>query len=1136
MKVKAGKRVKDFSLFRFNTADIKGNTVKPGNDFIEFKKEDIYQFITRRFEQQVNLYPGNIAIKTENRSITYLELDNISAQIAKTLSEVSPNSQQGVALLFETGIDMVVGMLSTLKSGNFYIPLDPTYPHRRLTYMLKDANTRFILTNTTNYPLALQLAKDTPKNLELINIGTLDKTFSPSQFPSLVKPGIHTHPGQPAYILYTSGSTGIPKGVVQTHRNVLHFIRAYTNNLHINSRDRLIMLCSYSFDAGVMDIYGALLNGAALYPFDLKQPDAFNRLPGWLREENITIFHSIPTVYRYLTRQLAGNKGFPDLRLVVMGGEAVYKMDVENFKRYFSNDCIFINGLGPTESTVTLQYFIDKNSEINKEAVPVGFPVEETEVLLIDKNKGEAPVYGSGEIVFKSDYLALGYLNQPGKTHQVFVKKTLTGKARMFGSGDMGKRLPDGNIEYVGRKDQQVKIRGYRIEPAEIEKLLDQVEGIEKSVVICQRQADDNGENHLDHLVAYYVKDKEKEIKKDHLIEILKDALPGYMVPSVFLSIDRLPLTPSGKIDRTALPGLDLSRLSRENYVAPGSETEQQLARIWSQVLGINRIGIHDNFFQLGGHSLNATVLVAKIHKELDVKIPLKVIFKVPVIRGLSEYIKGALREKYISVEPVEKKEYYALSSAQKRLYILQQMDVNSTGYNMPRVVLVEGETHKEELAEAFRKLIHRHESLRTAFLIINGEPVQGIRRINASAEFEIEYYDLHTTKVEVKVEEKEGTRGLAPLTQEPAARTPYPTAALISSFIRPFDLSHAPLMRVGLIKSSQNRHILMVDMHHIVSDGVSIGVLIREFVQLYEGNHLPVLKIQYKDFSNWQNKLFKSKEIRKQEAYWLDRLKGEVPVLNMPIDFERPDKRTFEGSTFGTTIPGETVEKLTILAKEKDMTQNIMLLAVYALLVAKYTGQEDIIVGSLAAGRRHADLENVIGMFANFLPIRMKVDRSCPFDEFLNSAQKTILDAYENQDYPFENIVENLTGPGDISRNPLFDTMLIFHNELEPNINLEIEGLKFSGYGFERNTSKLDFKLDIIPGSTGALNCRWEYNVNLLKEETIKTFAAHFHSLVDKINTNPKQKIRELELFSAEEKLRIAQKRENNTTVTRKS
>ncbi|UCH97791.1 MAG: amino acid adenylation domain-containing protein, partial [Candidatus Aminicenantes bacterium] len=448
------------------------------------------------------------------------------------------------ALLFGHDTHMIAGIMGTLKANKAYVPLDPSYPLQRLQFMLEDSGARVILTDNRNFNLAVKVRDNVNKRIPIINV---NKIYHDERIPG-ENLGLPIKPGNFAYILYTSGSTGAPKGVIQNHRNVLHFARVYTNALHIHPGDRLTLFSSYGFDAAKMDIFGALLNGAALYPYDIKQEESLDRLPDWLRNEGLTIFHSIPTVYRYFTDMLTQDESFPDIRFVVMGGEAVHKKDVDKYKHYFPDTCIFINGLGPTESTVTLQYFINKESEILKDSVPVGYPVDETGVFLINKAGEETRVYEVGEIVFKSDYLALGYLNHREKTDAVFVTDPLTGSGRVYRTGDLGRRLPDGTIEYVGRKDFQVKVRGYRIELAEIENKLDTIAGIKKSVVVCQQEP--NGESYL---AAFYIKNQGQTVDELYVIRELKASLPDYMIPNVFWRVEDFPLTATGKIDRKAL-------------------------------------------------------------------------------------------------------------------------------------------------------------------------------------------------------------------------------------------------------------------------------------------------------------------------------------------------------------------------------------------------------------------------------------------------------------------------------------------------------------------------------------------------------------------------------------------------------
>lgn len=594
----------------------------PANSFEYFEDKAVEQTIVSRFEEQVKKLPGNIAICNEDGTeVTYAALNELSNGLARKISDIKElSSGHNIALLLDHGQAAITGMLGVLKSGNTYVPLDPFYPAERLKYILNDTNCDLIITSNSTAELAKELLEE-KNSSSIIN---LDEEVEPSQVNlNLVIPldGL-------AYILYTSGSTGEPKGVMQSHRNVLHFMRVYTNNLHISKKDRVSLLPTYAFDSSVMDIYGALFNGASLYPYNIKQ-NGISELANWLKENVISIAHMVPTVYRNFILTL--NEGvFEHIRLVVMGGEPVYKKDFEDFKKHFIEGAIFINGYGPTESTITLQKLLNNTSAIDKWNIPIGLPVQYTEVYLLNEKDEEVEIYGVGEIVYRSEYLALGYWNKQKQTNQVFTVDPKTNTGRVYRSGDLGRRLPGMEIEFLGRKDNQVKIRGQRVELPEIEQHLIKIDGIDKAVVVIRTINDD------DRLLAYIVLHRNSGLNENAIRQALGKRLPVYMIPSHIVLMEEFPLTATGKIDRKTLPVPTVSELISNDYVAPQNETEQALANIWQELLGIEKIGIYDNFFELGGNSLLAIRLISTINKTTNLKLSVNDLFIQPTISSLA--------------------------------------------------------------------------------------------------------------------------------------------------------------------------------------------------------------------------------------------------------------------------------------------------------------------------------------------------------------------------------------------------------------------------------------------------------------------------------------------------------------------
>ncbi|MCP5103043.1 MAG: hypothetical protein GY950_06680 [bacterium] len=645
----------------------------------------------------------------------------------------------------------------------------------------------------------------------------------------------------------------------------------------------------------------------------------------------------------------------------------------------------------------------------------------------------------------------------------------------------MGRWTWDGNIEFLGRVDQQVKVRGYRIELGEIETQLLKHPSIAGAVVIDR--TDTQGDKYLiAYIVGVFI---ETPPETPTLKQYLSQTLPGYMIPSYFEAIDKIPLTANGKIDRAALPGPLI--LEKQKYKAPTGMVEKKLAAIWSEVLNLeeDKIGTRSDFFEIGGHSLRATILISRIHKDFNVKVPLGDFFSNPTIEGTAAYIERGNEDVYASIEPAEKKEYYALSPAQKRVFTMQQLNKDGIAFNIPMVMVLEGEIVRERFESAFREVIRRHESFRTSFHVVDREPVQFI---HPDVDFQVV------------------------LTRGPDRPTPSPghEKTVIDEFIKPFDLSRAPLLRVGLIRENQTRHILMVDMHHIVSDAVSMPLLVTDFAAFYQGDSLPPPTVHYKDYAAWQHSPSRSRLIAGPRDYWLERFAGIIPVLEMPTDYPRPAVMKFEGRHILFEIDEPQTAALRTLVSEQDATMYMVLLSIFNILLAKYSGQRDIVIGSPVAGRNHADLENIIGFFINVLPMRNFPEPSKTFIEFLNEVRGNTLDAFENQDYPFDELVEELRPPRDTGRNPIYDVVFTVLNLEVPRV--EIPGLKLSGREAEGSNVKTDLRIAAAEDETN-IQLVLSYSTALFKEDTAQRMVKRFLDVTRQLIENPQVLIKDISI-----------------------
>ncbi|MFC2146035.1 amino acid adenylation domain-containing protein [Acidobacteriota bacterium] len=1046
------------------------------------------------FEEQAEKTPDAAAVVYEGEAYSFKQLDKKSNQLAHYLGCQGVRKNQLLGIMVERSLDMIVGILGILKANCAYVPINPQSPTARTMYILKECNVKILLSQS--------------------HLGDHRKDFGNCLFIDAYKHYCHIQDTKLqgkgnhqdfAYVIFTSGSTGKPKGVPITHANLSPLLHWGYKHLRLDSTDRVIQNLSYYFDWSVWEIFITLTSGAVLH----FASDEILLNPGtcieFINRNMITVLHATPSQYQYLVNE---GQTFETLKYLFIGAE---KLTFDLVQRSFASvnkGCRVFNMYGPTEATIISTVLETHRSEdgicSGLSSVPIGEPIANAGVMVLDKYLKFCPVNVIGELYISGDGLARGYLSDPGKTFKSFIPNPYESMGipgvRLYKTGDLVRWLSDGNIEFLGRRDHQVKIRGYRIELGEIERQLLQHPKITDSVVLAR-------ENHGDrYLCAYVVADEKTDVSE--LKDFLSNQLPGYMIPAYFVWLDKLPLAPGGKIHRSALPEPEIKAV--EEYIAPRNRVEEKLAELWSEVLEVEKslIGIDTNFFQLGGHSLKITSLLAKIHRAFDVKLPMAEVFKNPRIRELARYIKGLTSSQsvsYESIEPVEKRDYYELSSTQRRLFILQQMeDGNTTSYNMPYAIPLEKEINKEKLESAFVKLIHRHESLRTSFEIVSDSPVQ---RVHDSVDFAIDYI------------------GAPGLTHELSSRN---AQEIIANFMRPFDLSGAPLLRVGMVKTVEGKYLLLLDMHHIITDGTSQNILEREFWALYSGEESAPPRLHYKDYSVWQTSPAQEELIQQQEAFWVQEFShdDELPVLNLAADYPRPLVQSFEGSSVHFVFTGKETRALTDMAKVIDGTLYMCILSVYTVLLSKMSGDENIIVGTPIAARRHAEIERIIGMFANTLAMRNYPASQKTFKEFLIEVKERTLKAFDHQEYPFEELVEKVPIQRDISRNPIFDVMFNLLNRSEAPVDSpmvdttdEQEGNK---YEHRKSTSKFDLNLTAADNNGKRLHFNFEYCTKLFKASTIERMIRYFRRIVALLSENIELKLSDLEIMTGEERAKV--------------
>ncbi|WP_194972389.1 non-ribosomal peptide synthetase [Aquiflexum lacus] len=1019
------------------------------------------------FEEQVNKTPDAIALEFEGIQLTYSQLDKKSNQLAHYLKSIGLNSEDPVPICLDRSLEMVIAIFGIFKAGGAYVPIDPFFPADRIDYMVEDTGANIVIcSNETSKNFGdntNRLILD--RGLEVISKMPTEKVFpSPS-------------PENLVYIIYTSGSTGKPKGAMVEHRNLINFVNSLSKIVEYDSSSIQLSVTTYIFDAFCLELFVPLAVGAKVILVSKEvSMDGF-KLAKELTKHKPTHMQATASGWQLLLNAGWNN---PEGIIMTTGGEAIG----EEAKNMLARTGKLWNLYGPTETTITSAF---KKLEVH-EKVTIGKPIDNTQVYILGPGGSLNPLGIPGELCISGKGVGRGYLNRPELTVQKFVPDPFSDEkdAVMYHTGDLARWLPDGNIEYLGRLDDQVKIRGYRIELGEIESILQLHPSIKQAVVLAKESA--FGDKRL---IGYVVCNG--HFDRNAVITFLQSKLPEYMIPSLWMELENLPLAFSGKVDKKALAAIEIEHVPSETYEAPKTELENQIAKIWQKTLGLERIGVQDNFFVLGGHSLLAMKVIATIRSETGIELSIQEIFNFPTIRQLAEILssKSSKENDLMLIGNSERPETIPLSYNQQSLWFIHQLS-GSIQYHIPLIFPIRGKIAISSLEDAFKIILNRHEALRTV--------IREKDRMDCQIVLGMDHWKLNRMEL-----------------QDPAL-----LKNEITTLIRiPFDLTIDYMLRAWLITMAPEHHCLIINMHHIASDGWSSDILKKELMESYHSIvngiqvSLPPVPIQYIDYALWQRNFLNSDLIQNKIDYWKAKLQN-LSTLQLPTDFTRPPVQSNNGKSYRFSIDNFIVSQLRELDQKHQSTLFMTLLAAFKTLLYRYSGQEDICVGTPVAGRESSETENLIGFFVNTLALRSNLRGTMTFTELLKEIRATALDAFEFQQIPFEMVVESLGQKRDLSRNPVFQILFVLQNISKNEVLLD--DVLISEEPYEHFTSKFDMTFELIEVDSGMEGIA-EYNTDLYRPDTIERFVSHYIHLLKSILENPSLNLDLLNIIPTEEK-----------------
>jgi amino acid adenylation domain-containing protein len=1077
-----------------------GRWASPGAEWNDIKvKSPLDHSIHQLFEEQAQRTPDAVAVEFAGRRLTYAELNSSANQWAHSLQKRGVQTGTLVGLMIERSLEMVIGLLAILKAGGAYLPLDPANPSERLLTIIEEVRPHLFLTQNR--------FKDRFTGIECPILSLEQESFRAST-ESCHNPLSSATAESLAYVMFTSGSTGRPKGVAVPHRGVVRLVKD-ADYCHLGPDEVMLQFAPLAFDASTFEIWGSLLNGGRLVVFEGQTP-SLQELGDFIEDRQVTTLWLTAGLFHAMVEdQLAALQG---VRQLLAGGDVLSPSHVVRALRELPG-CRLINGYGPTENTTfTCCYQIPSSFDAST-SLPIGRAINYTQVYLLDAQGQPVPVGVAGELYIGGAGVAQGYLNRPELTAEKFVPDPFHSQpgARLYRTGDLCRYLPDGNLEFLGRIDHQVKIRGFRIELGEIETVLCQHPQVREAVVLAREDVPGDKQ-----LAAYVAADKAL-VNGKMLREYLCGKLPDYMVPAAFVLLEALPLSTNGKIDRRALPAPDRSgRDVAGTLVAPRSPLEARLAEIWQEVLGISSVSVDADFFDLGGDSLLATRVISRIRSAFKIDLPLRALFESPTPAGialaltLKRQMAGGEEPASLPLSsgpgtPLERRlndEPCPLSFAQQRLWFLDRLVPDSAQYLLPTLMRLHGDLDPNALQLALNAITARHSILRTNFQFDGAEPVQIVHSVQC---VEIESLDLSRLPAEEREQEAQ--------------------AHLHAAACRPLNLAEDSMLRVCLVRMGPAEHLLLLTIHHIASDGWSEDIFFREFSALYTAfcqgkpSPLPPLPFQYGDFAVWQRRWLSGKRLEQQLAYWKTHLHGAPPILALPTDHPRPELPTYAGAVIEHMLPKTLLSELQALSRSHGVTLFMTLLAAFQVVLARYSGQEDIVVGTPIANRTEEQLEGLIGFFVNTLAVRGDLSGDPTFVELLGRVRETALEAYAHQDLPFEKLVEELQPKRSLQHTPLFQVMFILQNNVRSR--LDMAGLQATPLSIDTGYSKFDLTLSAIESEAG-LQLGVQYAKDLFEGPTIERMLSHFRILLDGILADPQQHISRLPLLTAPERHRL--------------